>query len=166
MAPDEIRRRVFGDPLWFLAYGFGSGLARRAPGTFGTIIGLAVWLLIGQSAWPLYALFVCVAFAASIPICDAVASELGILDPGGIVLDEMVGIWIALFALPLHWMPVLAAFVLFRVLDILKPWPMSWLDRNLKGGLGIMLDDLAAGVITLVVVHAGWAGLNAMGIGI
>ena len=131
-------------PTGLLAFGFGTGLSPKAPGTVGTLLGLLLaFPLMGVPLWA-GALIVAVAFAAGIPICGRTARDLGVHDHGGIVFDEFVGIWFVLLLVPAHWAWWLAAFVAFRFFDIAKPWPIGWLDRHLTGGFGIMLDDLVA----------------------
>ncbi len=141
---------TFTHPLYFLALGFGSGLSRWMPGTVGTVAAIPVYLLFAPLGMWWHLGITIVAFVAGIWICDWVAKHMQIKDPGCIVWDEFVGLWIALLFLPegLYWL--LVGFVLFRLFDIVKPWPVSWLDRNLSGGLGIMADDVAAGLMALV----------------
>ena len=139
-------RDLLRSPAMWLALGFGAGLARRAPGTAGTLMALPIFLLLSALAPPVYAAAVLLAFAAGIPLCARAADALGAHDHRAIVWDEMVGLWVALAFIPLSWSAALLGFALFRLFDIAKPWPISWLDRRLRGGLGIMLDDVAAGV--------------------
>ncbi|MGB9671325.1 MAG: phosphatidylglycerophosphatase A [Halothiobacillaceae bacterium] len=145
--PENHVRQVLRDPVLFLAHGLGSGLVPRAPGTFGTLAALLPWILLTQLAFTLYLGVVLLAALAGVWLCDEAARKMGRDDPGSIVWDEWVGLWVALAGLPLEWPWVLAGFMLFRLFDILKPWPVGWLDRRFHGGLGIMLDDLAAGLM-------------------
>ncbi len=145
--------KVFSHPLYFLAFGFGSGLARKAPGTFGTIAAIPVYLLMATLSPVYYLAIVVVALVAGVALCDWVANDMAIKDPAAIVWDEFVGLWIALFMLPDGWYWVIAGFVLFRFFDILKPWPVSFFDRELSGGLGIMMDDVAAGLISFCILQ-------------
>ena len=134
--------------LWhFLAFGFGTGLAKKAPGTWGTLAGLAVMPLLYQLPLQLALLFIVLASIFGVWLCGRVAEDLGVPDHGGIVWDEMVGIWLTLILLRNSLVWWVLGFILFRILDILKPWPISWLDRHVAGGLGIMLDDILAGII-------------------
>ena len=134
--------------IWhFLAFGFGTGLAKKAPGTWGTLAGLAVMPLLYWLPLPLALLLIVLASIFGVWLCGRVAEDLGVPDHGGIVWDEMVGIWLTLILLPNSLLWWVLGFVLFRILDIVKPWPISWLDRRVAGGLGIMLDDMLAGVI-------------------
>mgnify|MGYP000844138693 FL=1 len=138
-----------------LAFGFGSGLSPKAPGTMGTLAAIPLWWLLAQLPLSTYLVVVLIAAVAGIVICGRAADRLGVHDHGGIVWDEFVGFWIAMAALPVTWQSLILGFVLFRLFDILKPWPISWLDRRVSGGFGIMIDDViaglaAAGVITLL----------------
>ena len=146
-------KRVFTHPLYFAAFGFGSGLSPKAPGTAGTIAAVPLYLLIAGLHPGIYAAVVFIAFVAGVAICDWVARDMAVKDPGAIVWDEFVGLWIALFMLPNGWYWLLFGFLLFRIFDILKPWPVSYFDRELAGGLGIMLDDVAAGFYSLIVLQ-------------
>lgn len=140
-------------PDYLLACGFGSGLVPRAPGTAGSALGLLLFIpFLSLSAF-VQAGVITVGLLVGIYLSGRVASELELKDPGMIVWDEFVGMWITMFLLPsLYWLPV--AFVLFRLLDITKPWPVSWADRQLEGGLGIMLDDVIAGIMALICLQA------------
>ena len=142
-------------PVLLLAFGFGSGLSPKAPGTVGTIAAIPLWLLLAQLPQIPYILVVATAALIGISICGVAADRLGVHDHGGIVWDEFVGLWIAMAFLPPTYVSLALGFVLFRLFDIIKPWPISWLDKHVGGGLGIMIDDvvagLAAGVCGLVI---------------
>ena len=140
------------NPTVLLATGFGSGLAPFAPGTFGTAASLILFAFLSTQTW-LY-LAVCVlAFGAGVWICDVAANKLGVHDHPGIVWDEFVGMWITMAFVPISWQTLLAGFLLFRLFDVLKPWPIRWLDQQVSGGFGIMIDDVLAGVFA-------WIGLQ------
>lgn len=145
--------QVLRDPILLLAHGLGSGLAPKAPGTFGTLAAVLPWLLLAQLPISVYGGVVLLAAVAGVWLCDVAAKRMQRDDPGSIVWDEWVGLWIALAGLPLEWPWILAGFLLFRLFDILKPWPVGWLDRRYHGGLGIMLDDIAAGAMAAVLLH-------------
>jgi phosphatidylglycerophosphatase A len=148
-----INSNVFRNWRHCLAFGFGSGLAKFAPGTFGTLVAVPLYLAISAlPAW-LYAVTVVAAFALGVWICDTVSRDLGVHDHGGIVFDEFVGFWITMFLVPPSALAVLAGFVLFRLFDIWKPGPIRWCDRNVQGGFGIMVDDVAAGVVACAALH-------------
>ena len=141
------------NPWHWLAMGLGSGLAPKAPGTFGSLAGLILWVPLSALPLTLYATLVVCAGVLGIYICDRVSSDMKVHDHSAIVWDEFVGLWIGLFALPLNWTTAVLGFAFFRLFDIWKPWPIGQLDRNMKGGLGIMLDDVLAGAYTLIVMH-------------
>ena len=152
MAPTP--RSVWRNPVHFAAFGFGSGAAPVAPGTFGTLMGVALYLLLPAMTWTLYLLFLLVVTLVGIWLCDRTARDIGVHDHGGIVWDEFVGYWITMFMAPEGWLWIVAGFALFRLFDILKPWPISWLDRHVKGGFGVMVDDVLAGVMALICLQA------------
>lgn len=134
------------DPGHCLALGFGSGLLPRAPGTFGTLVAVPLYLLCMQLTTPLYLLIVLGAFGLGVYLCGRTARALQVHDHPAIVWDEVVGFLIAMAWAPPGWLWVLVGFLTFRLFDILKPWPIRSLDRRLGGGLGIMLDDVLAGL--------------------
>lgn len=148
-------------PLCLLGFGFGSGLAPVAPGTFGTLAALPPAFLLhlaGVSGWWLAALCA-ILFVFGIRICGHAEQASGIPDCGGIVWDEIVAMLLVLAFVPFYWAWWLAAFAVFRFFDAFKPWPIKWLDARVHGGLGIMLDDVLAAVFTLLVLKAAewWA---------
>jgi phosphatidylglycerophosphatase A len=133
-------------PAGWLATGLGSGFSPRAPGTAGTLLALLPWWLWLRHLPPWhYALVLGCAFALGVWAADWVIGKLGAQDPGVVVIDEFVGLWIALVFAPAGWAWALAGFALFRLFDIWKPWPVRWADRAVHGGLGTMLDDALAG---------------------
>ncbi|MEW8028913.1 MAG: phosphatidylglycerophosphatase A [Candidatus Thiodiazotropha sp.] len=135
-------------PVHLLAFGFGSGLLPKAPGTYGTLVGIPFYLLLQPLSLSLYMLFVLLAFVAGLWICQRTSDDLGVHDHSGIVWDEIVGFLVGMAFAPPGWVWIVIGFLLFRLFDILKPWPILWIDRRVKGGLGIMLDDLLAGLYT------------------
>ncbi len=139
-------------PLHLLAFGFGSGLAPKAPGTFGTLVAVPIYLLMQGLPLIAYLALVLAGFIAGIWICDRTSRDLGVHDHGGIVWDEIIGYLLTMTLAPSGWVWVLLGFLLFRFFDILKPWPIRWLDRRVPGGFGIMLDDLIAGLFAGVVM--------------
>ncbi len=140
-------------PRALLAFGFGSGLSPIMPGTCGTLAAVPFFLLLAQLPIYAYLAVVVLAFVVGIHLCGKTAQEMELEDPGGIVWDEFVGLWIALIGAPAGWHWLVLGFVLFRVFDMLKPWPISLADKHLKGGFGIMFDDVLAGI-------AAWACLQ------
>ncbi len=150
-----VTPRPFRDPVQFLAFGFGSGLSPWAPGTAGTLVAVPLYLLLAQLPPALYAAAVLLAIVAGIAICHRASEQLGVHDHPGIVWDEFAGYWVTMCLLPATWSWAMAGFVAFRVFDILKPWPIGWLDRRVHGGLGIMIDDIVAGIMACGVLHVG-----------
>ena len=152
MEKTELRRKVLRDPINLLAFGFGSGLAPVAPGTAGSLVGLVLaWSTLDL---PIAArLLVAIALILSgIWICGEAARRIAVHDHPGIVWDEIAGIYLALLVAPPSLWAWALAFGLFRLFDIWKPWPIRDLDHRLKGGLGIMLDDLVAALYTALIL--------------
>jgi phosphatidylglycerophosphatase A len=141
------------NPLHFLSLGFGSGLMPIAPGTFGTLAAIPVYLLVSQLTLLPYLLITVFTFILGVYLCGYTSKALGVHDHSGIVWDEIVGFLITMIAVPVDAWLVLAGFVLFRFFDIVKPWPIRWVDAHLKGGFGIMFDDVLAGIFALIGVH-------------
>jgi phosphatidylglycerophosphatase A len=140
----EPRQIVFAAPAHFLAFGFGSGLMRHAPGTFGTLAAVPLYFILMPLSLPIYLGVAALLFVLGIVVCDRTAHALGVHDHPAIVWDEVVGFLLTMAAAPAVWWAPLIGFVVFRVFDILKPWPIRWVDRRVTGGLGIMLDDVLA----------------------
>jgi phosphatidylglycerophosphatase A len=146
--PDLLRH-----PAQLLAFGFGSGLVPKAPGTAGTLLAIPLYLLFAQWSLLYYTGVVALAALLGVWICDVASRQLQAHDHPGIVWDEFVGFWITLWAVPLDWRWIIAGFLVFRLYDILKPWPVSVLDKKVGGGLGIMIDDMLAGVMACLTLH-------------
>lgn len=155
--PDNLARIVMKDPVHILAFGFGTGLAPVAPGTFGSLPGILLfWLTVDFGLYVQVGVAVAIALAG-IWICGESARRIGVHDHGGIVWDEIVGMYVTLLAAPLSVTGWVLAFVLFRVMDIVKPWPIRDLDHSMRGGVGIMLDDLAAALYAAILLGLyGW----------
>ena len=153
----NLARTVLTDPVHLLAFGFGTGLAPKAPGTFGSLPGLFLaWLTLDLSLeWRLAVAAALV--LAGIWICGESARRLGIHDHPGIVWDEITGMYLALLVAPPQILFWALGFGLFRLFDIWKPWPIRDLDHRLAGGVGIMLDDLAAALYAAILLaFGGW----------
>ncbi|MCF6345175.1 MAG: phosphatidylglycerophosphatase A [Thiomicrorhabdus sp.] len=140
-------------PVLLLGFGFGSGLAKKAPGTAGTLLGLLLFLpVLLWSEWLAWGVLLLGTLFGSF-ICGQSSKLLGVHDHGGIVWDEFIGIWLVLVLLPeqsvLYWV---LAFIAFRVFDIWKPWPINWIDQKVQGGFGIMLDDVFAALFALMAI--------------
>ena len=144
---------VWRNPIHFAAFGFGSGASPKAPGTVGTLAAIIPYLWFAQFDLWLYSAMLVVTFILGVWLCDKTSKDIGVKDHGGIVWDEFVGFWITMFAAPAGWLWIVIGFVLFRIFDILKPWPIAWADKKVEGGLGVMLDDVIAGFMALVVLQ-------------
>lgn len=138
---------------YFIGFGFGSGLMPIAPGTWGTLAALPLlFLMVGLEHW-LYAVIVLASFIIGCQVSDTISRELAVDDYSGIVWDEVVGYMITMFLAPTGLLWMVIGFLLFRFFDIIKPFPIGWVDSKIKGGLGVMLDDVIAGVFA-------WCGLQ------
>ena len=147
------RRALLSTPAGWLACGFGSGLAPVAQGTFGSLAAILPWLLLRQLSLPMNVLVIVIGFAVGVWACDVAGRALGVDDHRSLVWDEFIGQWIALLpALLAPWWAVVLGFALFRLFDVWKPWPIRYLDQHLKGGLGVMMDDVIAGVFAAIVL--------------
>lgn len=142
-----VPKQILQNPILFLAFGFGSGLVKKAPGTCGTIAAIPVYLLLAQTPFWFYSLSTIIITLVGIKICSVAADSLGEHDFNGIVWDEIAGYLITMWFVSFSMWNVLWGFVLFRIFDILKPFPIKWVDKHVQGGFGIMLDDVLAGVL-------------------
>ncbi len=153
-------RQILTDPLLFLAFGFGSGLSKKAPGTLGTLAAVPLYGLFSQLGFVYYSGLLMLVIISGFRICGAAADKLGEHDYGGIVWDEVAGLLVTLWWAPVTWQSLVLGFVLFRLFDIIKPWPIRWVDRQVSGGFGIMLDDILAGLLAALVLAmitgSGW----------
>ncbi|WP_285163150.1 phosphatidylglycerophosphatase A family protein [Shewanella goraebulensis] len=142
------------NPVHFLALGFGSGLSAKAPGTFGTLAAVPLVYLMGHLSLTAFIIITVISTLVGFYICDKAAKDMGVHDHGAIVWDEVAGLMITMIAAPagLIWMVI--GFALFRFFDILKPWPIRWLDAKVHGGFGIMIDDVLAGIFALICLQA------------
>jgi phosphatidylglycerophosphatase A len=146
-------RTVFGHPVHFVAFGFGTGLAPVAPGTVGTLVGIPFFLLMFSLPLWAYLSLTAAMFIFGVWICGRSSQLLGVHDHGGIVWDEVVGYLVTMIAAPsgLGW--IVVGFILFRIFDILKPWPIGYLDKQVSGGFGIMIDDVLAGIYAMLILQ-------------
>jgi phosphatidylglycerophosphatase A len=153
-------KQILTDPVLFLAFGFGSGLSKKAPGTLGTVAAIPLYYAFAQTGMTAYSVLTIAVTIAGIRICGIAADKLGEHDFGGIVWDEIAGYLITMWLAPCTWQTVIAGFILFRIFDIVKPWPIKWVDQKVHGGLGIMLDDVLAavfaGALLMLSVRLGW----------
>lgn len=143
------------NPVHFFALGFGSGLLKPAPGTWGTLASIPVYfgllaiLPIGLTS---YLLMLLATFLVGVYLCSQTAQDVGVHDHSAIVWDEFVGFFVTMTLVSASWQNVLIGFVLFRFFDILKPWPIKLLDKHVHGGFGIMIDDVLAGVFAALIL--------------
>ncbi|RUO58759.1 phosphatidylglycerophosphatase A [Pseudidiomarina insulisalsae] len=158
----SVSARLLLHPVHLLSLGFGSGLAPKAPGTFGTLAAVPLVLLLQHLSAVNYFVLALVAAIVGVWLCRATALRLGVHDHPAIVWDEIAGYLLAMSFLPVTWFNLIAAFALFRFFDIVKPGPLGWCDRNLHGGLGIMADDVLAGLASAAVLHLGHTLANTL----
>lgn len=149
----NLTKKVYTSPIYFLAFGFGSGLMPKIPGTWGTLAALPLYLLMSLFSPLIYLVFIFGFFFLGVWVSEKVTQDLGQEDYSGIVWDEIVGFLVTMFYLPFNWLWIFAGFILFRFFDILKPGPIALVDKHIKGGLGVMLDDLLAGIFSCAFLH-------------
>jgi len=149
----RVPAKLLLNPVHLLSLGFGSGLSPKMPGTMGTVVGVGLYLLLPSLGWKIYLGIIIGAFILGIFLCETTAKALNVHDHPGIVWDEIVGYFITMFMVPKEWVWILLGFVLFRLFDIWKPWPISIADKRLKGGFGIMLDDVIAAIFALIIIQ-------------
>jgi len=145
----KIRVDELKNPVVFIALGFGSGLSPVAPGTAGTLMTVPLVYLLQQLSVNWYIAITLFVLLTGSWVCGYAAKKLNVHDHPGIVYDEVAGFLITMFMVPAGWQWMLAGFILFRFFDAVKPWPISWLDKNVHGGFGILVDDVLAGLVSL-----------------
>lgn len=133
--------------------GLGAGYSPIAPGTCGTLLAIPLYVVLSDCPFELYVGMVLLLFAVGVYGCHLASVQLGVPDHSSLVWDEVVGFLVTMAFLPPRWTLILAGFVLFRLLDIVKPWPASWVDKNMKGGWGVMLDDVLAGIYANLILQ-------------
>ena len=149
----EVPVKMLLNPVHFFALGFGSGLTPKIPGTAGTLAGVLLFILMPDMSWMTYLLIIVCGFLFGIFCCGYTAKILNAHDHHSIVCDEIIGFLVTMFMVPKEWIWILIGFILFRTFDILKPWPISFIDRRIGGGLGIMLDDVIAALFSLAIIQ-------------
>ncbi len=148
-----IPETVWQNPLHFVAFGFGTGTLPFAPGTFGTLIAIPFYLAMEHLSPLMYLLITILVTLVSIWICNKVTNEIGVEDHQGMNLDEIVGFLVTMFYAPHGWHWIVLGFLLFRLFDIWKPWPVRYVDEHMTGGLGIILDDVLAGIYSCLILQ-------------
>ncbi|NVJ49710.1 MAG: phosphatidylglycerophosphatase A [Gammaproteobacteria bacterium] len=156
MTEPVSKRKILTHPVYLLAFGFGSGLAPKAPGTFGTLVAIPVFWVLADLHLVWFLAAIVLMTAIGIYLCGETARALHLHDHPGIVWDEIVGYLIAMIPLAKDWRAVVIGFILFRIFDIVKPFPIGLADKHVKGGLGIMLDDILAGIMAAIVGGVLW----------
>jgi len=146
-------KQLLRNPVQMLAFGFGSGLAKKAPGTMGTLAAVPIYYVVVTFLADYYLPILLLVCVVGVWICGQAAKELGVHDHGGIVWDEIAGYLLTMYWVGFGWQNMLLGFILFRVFDILKPWPINWIDEKVGGGFGIMLDDLIAALMAAVCLY-------------
>ncbi len=141
-------------PAHFFALGFGAGLSKVAPGTLGTLVALPLFSILMQAPELVHYTTILVLFVLGIPLCEVAGKNLGVSDHGSIVWDEIVAMLLVLEFTPLAWQWWVVAFLLFRLFDIWKPFPIRQCDAKLKGGFGVMFDDLLAAIYAIITLKA------------
>lgn len=149
----EISRLVWSNPLHYLSCGLGSGLLPRMPGTWGSLMAIPFFYVFTQLSLWQYGFLLIVTFALGVALCGYSEKAFRKKDHSSIVWDEMVGMWITLCHAPFRIDVLIIGFILFRIFDIWKPWPINWLQKHLPGGWGVMTDDAVAGLIAFILVQ-------------
>ncbi|AWB35795.1 phosphatidylglycerophosphatase A family protein [Orrella marina] len=157
---------VFSSPSYFLAFGLGSGLLRPGSGTWGSILAALLWPLLSTLPWGVLGVLILVSFVVGCVVCDQAGKRLGVDDHVGMVWDEMVAVWMLFWVLPQNLPVLILGFVLFRFFDVTKPYPIRTLDARLKGGFGVMMDDVLAALFAWVLTLGILLVLSYLGVGV
>jgi len=147
-----IPRAIWHNPWYFIAFGFGSGAIPIAPGTFGTLLAIPFYLIMRQLNLIFYCLMLILFTIFAIILSDYISKKIKIHDHPGINLDEFIGFFVTMIAAPHTWSCLIMGFILFRLFDISKPPPINWVDRHIKGGFGMVLDDIIAGILAFFIL--------------
>lgn len=144
---------VWRDPLYFIAFGFGSGAVPFAPGTFGTLMAIPFYLVLSNLPLYAYLAFNLVFIIFTSWLSDRISRDTHTHDHPGMCIDEFAGYFVTMIAAPPGIIWIVTGFILFRLFDIWKPWPISWADKHIKGGFGMIFDDVLAGIYAMVVMQ-------------
>jgi phosphatidylglycerophosphatase A len=152
---------ISASPARFIAFGFGSGLISNAPGTVGSAVGVLLYILLSLFLNKIFiAALVIIFFIIGVRACEQTGRDLGVADHGGMVWDEIVAMMLVLLFMPPSLVLYGLAFAVFRMFDILKPFPINWLENKYKGGFGVMVDDVMAAIYSIAMLWALIASLN------
>jgi len=151
--PPPVPEAVWQNPLYFLAFGLGSGAMPFAPGTFGTLMAIPFYLALRSLPLTAYIIFVIAFFALSAYLCDRLSREIHVHDHPGMCIDEFAGFFVTMINAPhgVGW--IILGFILFRIFDIWKPWPIGLIDEKVTGGVGMVLDDVVAGLFSCAIIQ-------------
>lgn len=144
--------QVWRNPWYFIAFGLGSGAAPMAPGTFGTLMAIPFYLLLRELSLTRYVIFVILFSLFCVWLCDKISRDIHEHDHPGMCIDEFAGFFVAMIGAPHGWTWILLGFILFRLFDVWKPWPICWLDKNIHGGFGMVIDDVVAGLYSMLII--------------
>lgn len=145
-----LPKKICQNPWYFIAFGFGSGASPIAPGTFGTLVAIPFYLLLTFLSLEIYIVFIFLFIIFSAWLCGKVSHEINIHDHPGMCIDEFAGFFVTMINAPHGIVWIAMGFILFRLFDIWKPWPIRWFDQKIQGGLGIVLDDVLAGLYAFI----------------
>ena len=148
-----LPKAIWTNPLYFIAFGFGSGAMPFAPGTFATLLAIPFYLLLRPLPLYFYLLFVTVFVIFSIWLSERISRETNTHDHPGMCIDEFVGFFITMIHAPHGWGWIVLGFLLFRFFDIWKPWPIYLIDDNVHGGFGMVFDDAVAGIFSMIIIQ-------------
>lgn len=148
-----LPEKIWQDPLYFVAFGLGSGTVPYAPGTFGTLLAIPFYLLIRPLPLIAYILFVICFFIFSSWVCERVSKEIHEHDHPGMCIDEFAGFFVTMINAPHGCGWIFLGFILFRLFDIWKPWPIHVIDKKMHGGIGMVLDDIVAGIFAMMIIQ-------------
>ncbi len=153
MIREDIARKVWTDPRYFVCYGFGSGLLPKMPGTWGTLMAIPVYCVLAKLTLIPYIITVVLLGLYAVSACDQLSKEIKLHDDPGMNIDEFIGYLVTMIGMPIKAWAIILGFAYFRLFDIWKPWPIRWIDKKVRGGFGMILDDVIAGFAALIALH-------------
>lgn len=148
-----VPAEVWKNPMYFMAFGFGSGAVPFAPGTFGTLMAIPFYLALRLLPLTYYLIFIILFVAFTSWLCDEISRRTHTHDHPGMCIDEFAGFFVTMIGAPTGFYWILLGFILFRLFDIVKPWPIAYADRHIKGGFGMVFDDVLAGIYAMIIIQ-------------